>query len=125
VFCACEITQLLPLVFCVVRALHKFDFRLVVNKKELRHGLIGYQVFVLQWSRVLRGCTQFVQVSCILLTKGHYVFIVMGTKRLTEEVHLLVHSCSSGLWLKSNVCVCGPSVLRTSVIVEAIFTLFL
>jgi hypothetical protein len=32
VFCACEIIQLFSVVFCVVRDVHKFDFRLVINE---------------------------------------------------------------------------------------------
>jgi len=36
VFCACEI-GLLSVVFCVVRAVPKLDFRIVINK-TLRHG---------------------------------------------------------------------------------------
>jgi len=32
VFNACEIIQLFSVVFCVFRAVHKFDFRLVVNE---------------------------------------------------------------------------------------------
>jgi hypothetical protein len=31
VFCACETMQLFSVVFCVVRAMYKFDFRLVTN----------------------------------------------------------------------------------------------
>jgi len=32
VFCACEGTQLLSVVLCMFRAVHKSDFRLVVNE---------------------------------------------------------------------------------------------
>jgi hypothetical protein len=34
VFCACEIMQLFSVVFCVVRTVHKFDIRRVINVKE-------------------------------------------------------------------------------------------
>jgi hypothetical protein len=34
VFCACEIVKLFSAAFCVVRAVHKFDFRLVINEKR-------------------------------------------------------------------------------------------
>ena len=34
VFLACEITQLLCLGFCMVKAVHKFDFRLVISGKH-------------------------------------------------------------------------------------------
>jgi hypothetical protein len=33
---ACEIIQLFSLVLCVVRAVHRFDFRLVVNETPNR-----------------------------------------------------------------------------------------
>ena len=32
VFCACEIIQLFSVAFCVVRAVHIFNFRLVINE---------------------------------------------------------------------------------------------
>jgi len=32
VFCGCEITELVYVVFCVVRVVHKFDFRLAMNE---------------------------------------------------------------------------------------------
>jgi hypothetical protein len=33
VFCACDVIQLFAVAFRVVRAVHKFDFRHVVNEK--------------------------------------------------------------------------------------------
>jgi hypothetical protein len=32
VFCACGVIQLFSVVFCVLRAVHKFDFRPVINE---------------------------------------------------------------------------------------------
>jgi hypothetical protein len=34
-FCACEITQLFSVVFCVVAAVRKFGFSLVINEKKM------------------------------------------------------------------------------------------
>jgi hypothetical protein len=34
VFCACEMMQFFSAVFCVVRSVHKFDFRLVVKETK-------------------------------------------------------------------------------------------
>ena len=34
VFLACEIIQFFCLVFCMVKAVHKFDFRLVINDEH-------------------------------------------------------------------------------------------
>jgi hypothetical protein len=75
VFCACEIIQLFSLVFCVVRAVHNFDFRLVINEEKLRRALIethvfwkDLYVFAFPSSRMLRDCTQAVQVNCSLLS---------------------------------------------------------
>jgi hypothetical protein len=44
VFCACEIIQIFSIVFCVARAVYKFDFRLVVAKTTScsdRHSCFG------------------------------------------------------------------------------------
>jgi hypothetical protein len=55
VFCACEIIELLSVVFYVVKAVHMVDFKLVINKtpnkqrlvfvKKLGHVVIETHVF--------------------------------------------------------------------------------
>ena len=51
-FCACEMIQLFSVMFCVVRSVHKFDFRLVINYTsnkcrpvEEGHAVIDVRVF--------------------------------------------------------------------------------
>ena len=39
-FRACELIQLFPVKLSVVRAVHKFDFRLVMNETTNRRGSI-------------------------------------------------------------------------------------
>ena len=55
VFCGCDIIHLYSVLFCVVRAVHKFDFGLIMKKtpkkwrpvffKTLRHVVIETDVF--------------------------------------------------------------------------------
>ena len=55
-FCECELVQLFSLVFCMGRAVHKFDFRIVTKEtpnkwrslcKNLRHAVT--EVHVCDW----------------------------------------------------------------------------
>ena len=78
VFCACELIQLFSVVFCMLRAVHKFDFGLVTKRKG--HAVTENRIFDRIYrfsprpsSRVLRDSTHAVQVNCILLSKYHYL----------------------------------------------------
>jgi hypothetical protein len=85
VFCACEVLQLFSAVFYVVRAVHKFEFRLVINETPSKWRPVEIRscsdrdlcfwrdvyIFSGPSSRILRDSTHAVQVSCILLSKGH------------------------------------------------------
>ena len=67
--------------FCVVTAVHKFDFKLVMKEApakrrpvEKGHAVIKTHVFdriSRESSRVLRNSTHAVHVNCILLNKGY------------------------------------------------------
>lgn len=70
-FCECEIIPLLSVAFCVVTAVRKFDFRLLVNEtsnmerscsEERLVFLTGSIRFPLQSSRVLRYSTHAAKV---------------------------------------------------------------
>ena len=44
-FCACDLIKVFCVVFCVVRAMYRFDFRIVINEeRNLRHALIEIRV---------------------------------------------------------------------------------
>jgi hypothetical protein len=50
VFCACEIIQLFSVVFCVIRAVHEFDFRLVINEtSSIWRPVLVKKNYVKQW----------------------------------------------------------------------------
>ena len=85
VFFACVVVQLCPVVFCVVRAAYKFDFRLVIKEtpkrwrpvfvKKLCQAVIEAHVCdrICMFSsrpssRVLRDSTHAVKVNCILFS---------------------------------------------------------
>ena len=66
------------MVFCVVRVVHNFHFRL--NKKKIRHAVIKTDVFdrinTLSHppsSKTLRNCTHSVQVNCFVLKKEQHL----------------------------------------------------
>ena len=50
-FCGCQITQLISVVFCVVTAVQKFDCTIVINelrsvpKHKLRNAVTGTRVY--------------------------------------------------------------------------------
>ena len=70
VFFAYEITQLFPVVFCVIRAVQTFYFTFLINKTCNNWRLAFLlKTYVVQLSRVFSGSTHAVQVSCILLSK--------------------------------------------------------
>ena len=78
-FCACEIIPLFSVAFCMVTAVRKFDFRLLMNEtsnmqrlcsEERDLFLTGSICFLRPSSRVLRYSTHGVKVKCILLGKG-------------------------------------------------------
>jgi hypothetical protein len=108
--------------FCVLRAVHKFDFRLSINGGGggLRNGVTDTLVsdmtcfFSLQQSsQVLGDSTQVVKVKRILLSKGHYSWDTKKTSllrlhksglnvvqqrcktRLSTEYPILVYTCDT------------------------------
>ena len=76
VFCACDLIQLFPVAFRVVRAVHKFDFRHVINEKikptscSCRYSCFE-RIYTLSPSR-RRECygtlNQAVLVNCMLVS---------------------------------------------------------
>jgi hypothetical protein len=86
-FYACEILQSCPVVFYVVTAVHKFDFRFVANKTPNKWWPVerrscsdsnscfwqDLHVFPQPSSQFLRDCTYTVKVKCIPLGKGQYL----------------------------------------------------
>ena len=78
-FCTCEIIQIFAVVFCVVRAVDKFDFKPVL--KKLRHIVEETHVFdrICMFlpachSDVKRGSSS-VKVNCILLSKTQHIIL--------------------------------------------------
>jgi hypothetical protein len=79
----CEIIQLFSVVLCVVKVVHKFDFRLVikgtsnkwrpVGRRPVsdRDSVLWHDLYVCPRlsSQALRDPTHAVQVNCILLSK--------------------------------------------------------
>ena len=81
VFCVYEIIQLLSVVFCIIRVVCKFDFKLVVKDTPNKWQLVEFDSCFWQHLCVFppesrRECSRTLptlrQVNCILLTKGHY-----------------------------------------------------
>jgi len=72
VFCACEIIQFFFFFPHVVRAVYKFDFRLVIYEKTCcingHMFLTGSVMFYLDHRRDYVGTTGAVKVVCILLS---------------------------------------------------------
>jgi hypothetical protein len=80
--CVCVITELCSVVFYIIRAAHKFDFRLVINEKSNKwrpvqrscsekESCFLHDLYVSPRPslRVLRDSTQAVQINCILFSK--------------------------------------------------------
>ena len=118
------------------RAVYRFYFRFAINEKE-KKSLVLWQdmyVFLHPSSRLLRYCIQALQSSWIQTSRGPFVWTGMRTsQRLKGKTHLHVLCIAVTPYCGFEVmcvcvcvcvCVCGPRVLRTSVTVEAIFTLF-
>jgi len=58
VFSACKLKKLLPAMYCVVRAVHEFDFRLVTNESYNKWRPSGRrscsdEIHVLDWIYIL------------------------------------------------------------------------
>jgi hypothetical protein len=88
---ACEVVQLFSVVFCVVRALHKACFRLVINgstnkwqpwKEGCAVFLRGTIYFRPTFFAVFRVSTHAVQVTCSLLSRKIYFSAVRCLKYL-------------------------------------------
>jgi len=73
VFCACEIILLFTVVFCVVRAVHKCGFVLVIKKiRSFSDGDSCFDriyMFFRDRPRECWGLFDAVRVSCFLLSK--------------------------------------------------------
>jgi hypothetical protein len=77
VYCACDIIQLFSAVFCMIRAVYKFYFRLVIDKKETTSCCDGDffdRIYMFFPDRRRHA----VLVNCILLSKELYVSHVKG-----------------------------------------------
>ena len=98
VFCACEKIQFFSVVFCVLTALHKLYFRLVINgtpnkyrpveRKSSSDILIfwHYQCVFFRLSlRILMDSAHAVQVNCILLNKDTGSFVQPETQNNLES----------------------------------------
>ena len=86
-FFACEITQFFPVVICVVRTVHKFEFRIVINQTpnkwrpvermscSNRDSYFWHDLCIClrQCSWVFRDYSHDVQVGWILLSKRQYI----------------------------------------------------
>jgi hypothetical protein len=99
-FCARKILQLFAVVFCVVRAVQKFHFRIVTNETPNKRRPVertscsntdswfwlDLYVFPQSSSRVSRDSTHAVQVNCILLIKDvrkiQYILTLWRPERL-------------------------------------------
>jgi len=112
VFRAYEITQLLSVVFCVVRAVHAFLFKLVKNGSPNNWRPVGrlcsdrdscfwQDLYVLHRpsSRVIRDLTQAVPVSCLLLSKEGTscakVKCLINKKKYIEAMDLTHCTCAT------------------------------
>ena len=101
-FCACNIIHIFTSVFHVVRAVHTFDFRLVINettnkwwpvdRKPCCHSdSYSWQdlyVFPRPSVQVLRDCTHAVQVKCFLLGNRHYIYQCHYSQRSLRTAHV-------------------------------------
>lgn len=97
VFCVSKIIQLLAIVICVVRDVHKFDFWLVINVTPNKWRQVkspcsdkdwGFwqDLYVLHWPPlVLRDSTHAGQINCIFLSRRQYWSAVLAFIPLSQE----------------------------------------